>query len=186
MEAHSGNTPHRQQAGVTLIELIVALAVVVTLACVAAPAFSQLRSRSRLQTAQTDLFAALNHARGVAVTNGRRTMLCPSRDGRQCNDGLHWEDGWLLGHYYAGQANQIDGAPLRSFKGDPQLTILSTAGRQRVRFQADGTAGASNVIFTLCARGKAEGTLTVVASNAGRVYGSKATVEQGRRCAAGG
>jgi len=176
----------RRQHGLTLIEQIVTVAVVVTLAFVAIPALSQLRHHSQLQVAQTELIAALNHARQIAVTSGRRTMLCPSRDGRQCNDGLHWEGGWLLGHYRAGHVEQIDGAPLFSFPGDERLTILSTVGRQRVRYQADGSAAGSNVTFTLCQRSRAEGALTVVVSNAGRVYSPKVAVDQASRCADGG
>jgi type IV fimbrial biogenesis protein FimT len=185
MRPGQGPSLLRQASGFTLIEQIVTLAVVITLACVAAPALSRLGRRSRLQAAQMELISSLNHARGLAVTSGRRTLLCPSRDGRRCDDGLHWESGWLVGHYISNQADQVDGEPRLVVPGDSHLTIVSTAGRKRLRYQSDGTAGGSNVTFTLCARGRAEDALTVVASNAGRVYGARASQDQAKQCAIG-
>lgn len=179
-------TPRWLSRGFTLIELIVTLAVTITLACLAAPALSRLGNRSRLQVMQMELISSLNHARGLAVTSGRRTLLCPSQEGRQCGNGLHWEGGWLVGHYRSGQADQVDGEPRMVVHGDSRLTILSSAGRKRVRYQSDGTAGGSNVTFTLCVRGEAEGALTVVTSGAGRVYGTKASADEGKQCANSG
>jgi type IV fimbrial biogenesis protein FimT len=186
MEQTRENVARRPSRGFTLIEQIATLVVAITLACIAAPALSRLGNRSRLQAAQMELFSSLNHARGLAVTSGRRTLLCPSREGQRCDDGLHWEGGWLVGHYRSNQAEQLDGAPRLVAHGDSHLTILSTAGRIRVRFQSDCTAGGNNVTFTLCVRGQAEGALTVVASNAGRVYGGKASTDQGKLCATSG
>lgn len=176
----------RHQQGVTLVEQVLVGLIVVTLGCMAAPALAQLLRRNRLQTAQLDLVSTLHHARALAATTGRRTMLCPTRDGQRCADELHWENGWLIGHYDTNQKDQPDGSPLFTGQHHDQITIVSTAGRRRVRFQNDGSAKGSNLTFTLCHRGRTEGALAVAVSNAGRIKNSTVTAEQARGCASAG
>jgi type IV fimbrial biogenesis protein FimT len=175
-----------RQSGFSLIEQIVVSCVLLILVCMAAPALGHLLGRNQLQAAQSDILISLQHARGLAVDTGRHAMLCPSRDGTHCSDELHWEGGWLIGHYQSEHTDQIEGAPNLTSGARNQLTILSTIGRRRIRFQADGSAGGSNVSFTLCRQGRADGALAVTVANSGRIYGSKATGEQADRCAAGG
>jgi len=169
--------------GFTLIEQILAVALMAVLACMAVPALGHLMNRSQLLTAQWEIIAALQATRGLAVHTGRRAMLCPTRDGQHCSDELRWEGGWLSGHYRRDRPDQLDGAPSLVASGHERLTILSTAGRKRIRFQPDGSASGSNVTFTLCPRGRTEGALVVVLSNAGRAYGTKATAVQAQSCA---
>lgn len=183
MDTGRGRTGFERQQGFTLIEQILVGLVAVTLGCMAAPALGALLSRSRLQTAQLDLLSALHHARALAATTGRRTMLCASRDGLQCSDEAHWEGGWLIGHYRIGQANQIEGKPLFTGPRHETLTIISTSGRRSVRFQNDGRALGSNVTFTLCHRGRSVGALSLVVSSAGRVNSREVTDDQARNCA---
>ncbi|RDJ00671.1 prepilin-type N-terminal cleavage/methylation domain-containing protein [Dyella solisilvae] len=169
--------------GFTLMEQVVVMVMAATLACLAAPALGKLAARSRLQTAQSALLAALQQTRGVAIHTRQRAMLCPTRDGQHCSDELHWEGGWLVGHYRSDHADQLTGPPSLSGEAHDQLTILSSTGRRRIRFQADGSAGGSNVSFTLCRRGDIEGALAITVANSGRILGSRATPDQARRCA---
>lgn len=173
-------------AGFTLVETVVALAVAGVLLSLAIPAFGAMLARHRLATAQLELMAALQHARGLAITSGRRTLLCPTTDGRQCADDTHWERGWLIGSYRSDKANQLDGPPQRVNGGHARLIITSTAGRTRIRFQPNGTSGGSTVTFTLCRPGHPEDALVIKVSNMGRVAGAKADADQAASCAAGG
>lgn len=171
--------------GYTLFEQMVVIALVATLACLAVPALGGLVARSQLLAAQSDLLAALQQARGLAVHNRQRAMLCPTRNGLQCSDELHWEGGWLVGYYRVDRADQLDGPPVHIVEGRGQLTILSTVGRRRIRFQADGSAGGSNATFTLCRRGRVENALAITVANSGRIYATKATSDQAQSCAQG-
>jgi type IV fimbrial biogenesis protein FimT len=177
---------YRHQGGFTLFEQILAGMITITLACMAAPAMAHLLSRSRLQAAQLDLVSALHHTRALAATTGRRTMLCPTRDGQRCVSDQHWEGGWLIGHYRTGQSDLLHGKPLLTGPRHEQVTILSTAGRPRVRFQSDGSAGGSTVTFTLCLRGRADGALSVAVSNSGRIRNAEVKPENVRDCAKAG
>lgn len=181
-----GHPKPRGQGGFTLVEQVIVAAVLVVLACVAAPALGHLVVRNRLQIAQSDIIAALQQTRGMALQSGRRAMLCPTLDGKQCTDGVHWEAGWLAGRYRSDSADQLDAAPAFADRGHERLVIISTAGRKRIRFQADGTASGSNTTFTVCRAGEPDGALVVLLSNAGRIYGKKASEEQANRCATDG
>lgn len=173
----------RRQRGVTLIEQVMAIAIMATLAGAALPSMRRLLGRGQLQTAQTDFIGALNHTRAAAVTGRRAAVFCPSQDGQHCLDDERWDHGWLLAAD-GDHDNQPDGPPLYA-NGSyaDRLTIRSSAGRRRVRFQPDGSAGGSNLTFVFCHRGKTEEALSVVVANSGRVRGANATTEQAAACA---
>lgn len=174
-----------RQRGFTWIEQILVVAVLAVLACVAAPALGHLVVRNRLQIAQSDLITALRQTRELAIQTGRRAMLCPTRDGRQCSDDVHWESGWLIGSYRSDRADQLDGAPVLVDAGHERLTIVSTAGRRRIRFQTSGSSSGSNTSFTVCRAGQPDGALLVKLSNSGRIYGTQPSAEQANQCANG-
>jgi type IV fimbrial biogenesis protein FimT len=87
---------HCRQQGTTLIEQIMLLAIIAILTSVAVPSLRKLLTHNQQQIAQPDFIAALQLAREMALTTGKRTLFCPTRDGRRCSNDLHWENGWLL------------------------------------------------------------------------------------------
>lgn len=173
--------PHRQ-AGVTLIEQVMAVAVMGVLAAVAMPALSQLQARHQVQSAQMDFISALQHARATAAISGRSALFCPSRDGAHCSDETRWEGGWLLAHdpTHADQPATV----LRTGGAYAHIVVLGDAGRRMVRFRGDGSASGSTNTWRFCRRGHPEQALVVVVSNAGRVRGAPASAEQAASCAA--
>lgn len=181
-----GNTaPYPLQRGTSLIEQIMVLAIIGIFTGIALPPLQHLLSRNRVQAAQSDFMAALQHARGTAATTGKRTLFCPSPDGSQCSGNTRWEHGWLLGHDVDGD-HQPDGGP--SYTGGAYaagLRITSSDGRHEVRFQPDGSAGGSNLTLVFCERGASNPALSVVVSNAGRVRGAPASVAQTASCLQG-
>jgi type IV fimbrial biogenesis protein FimT len=183
MPDRHGTVRQRRQRGVTLIEQVMAVAIMATLVGTAMPSMRRLLDRSQLQTAQADFIGALHHTREAAVVARQATVFCPSRDGRQCADEERWDHGWLLAAD-GDHDNQPDGPPLfvnGSYAG--RLTIQSSVGRRHVRFQADGSARGSNLTFVFCRRGTAERALSVVVANSGRIRGGLASAEQAAACA---
>jgi type IV fimbrial biogenesis protein FimT len=74
--------------GFTLIELLVTVAIVATLAAVAAPSFTTFQRNAELTSFSNSLVAAINAARGEAMKRGRYAMLVPT-------DATNWSSGWI-------------------------------------------------------------------------------------------
>lgn len=81
----------RGNAGFTLAELLVTLAVAAILMAVALPSFSALLAAQRLRAAANDLFAAVDLARSQAMARGSRITLAPLDA-----DGGDWARGWVV------------------------------------------------------------------------------------------
>lgn len=87
----------RAHRGVTLIELLVALAIVAILGAIAAPTFRDLALNSARTATVNDFFHALFLARSEAIKRGQIVSLCPSADGQSCakQQGA-WTQGWIV------------------------------------------------------------------------------------------
>lgn len=171
-----------KQHGVTLVEQIMVIAILGVLAAITVPSLARLLQRNRVQIAQTDFMAALQHARNAAITSGRSTLFCPTRNGTRCSGGTRWESGWLIGHDPDRDGQPNDG--LRTQSAYAGITILGDSGRPLVRFRTDGSALGTTNTLRICSRGQADQALVVVISNAGRVRGAKASAMEAARCAA--
>jgi len=173
----------QRQCGATLIEQIMVLVIIASLAGMATPPLRKMLTRNQVQVAQNDFIAALQHARETAITSGRQTLFCPTIDGAHCSDTTRWDSGWLLAHD-ANLDNQPDDAPIYSGHGyGGKLAILSSTGRHFVRFHPDGSASGTNLTLLFCSPTSSENVLSVVMSNSGRVRGAPATAAQAASCA---
>ncbi|MDE2498397.1 MAG: GspH/FimT family pseudopilin, partial [Xanthomonadaceae bacterium] len=89
---------HHERAvnGFTLTELLVTIAIAGILAMIGAPAMGGLLARTRDASTEAAVANTLRHARSAAIMRNTRVLVCPSRDGRQCNPGDDWQHGWLI------------------------------------------------------------------------------------------
>lgn len=78
-----------RDAGFSLVELAVVLAVAAVLLAVAAPDMRNLLRAQQLKAASGELFAAIEFTRAQALARGRQVKLVP-RD----PDGADWRSGW--------------------------------------------------------------------------------------------
>ena len=180
MAPHHGWNGRDGQHGVTLIEQVMTVTLVAVLACVAMPSLSQLLHRNEIGAAQTEFIGALQYTRALAAQSGIHTVFCPSVDGTHCSKQVRWDHGWLVRR---DQKNLPDAAPTRVGQPRRKVTIISTAGRQQVRYQADGSAGGNNITLTFCLRGRSEQALSLFVSGPGRVRGAPADAAHARACA---
>lgn len=183
MPPGNGHPRYTREAGITLIEQIMVLAILAVLVSIAAPSLGGLITRNRLQTTQMDYIAGLQHAREAAITHGVPVLFCPSSDGTTCLVSSVWDHGWLIGEDRDGDKQPDHHALFTGFASDASLHVRSSSGRYRVRFHPDGSAAGSNLTLTVCALGEPEQALNVVVSNAGRVRGDTASAEQWAACA---
>lgn len=181
--ARTASGPQGRQCGTTLVEQIMVLVIIASLATVATPSLGKWLARNRLGAARSELIGALQDARAAAISSGRQTLVCPSTDGARCSPNLRWEGGWLQARD-ADRDSQPDGVPVHvGSRYGGRLAIRSSNGRQLVRFHPDGSAGGSNLTLLFCSPGDPDSALTVVLANSGRVRAAPATPTQATMCA---
>lgn len=177
------NTLH--QRGFTLIELLMTVAILAVLLALGAPAYGKLIGRTHGQTARSALNASLSQARMTAVSRSEHVVACPSEDQQTCTRTTQWHHGWLvfadLDH---DRAHSADEPVITVQQALPAgVAILSTTGRLHVDYQADGSAGGTNLTLTICDRsGGAENATTLVINQAGRIRNGAASPAAAAAC----
>lgn len=137
--------------GLTLIELMMAIAIAAILLAVAAPSFQQALNGNRLGSAANELASAINLARAEAVRQNRRAVLCRSTDDSACDGTVSTWPGWIVFVDADNDGVRDAGEPvIKSGRFSTDLVVTSSANiagvNERISFRADGTArGADNV-----------------------------------------
>ncbi len=85
-----------REKGFTLIELIVAVAVVALALGLAAPSYEMFVVSSRMSGSVNELQGAVAYARSEAVKKQATVTMCSSADGAACANSAQWTNGWLI------------------------------------------------------------------------------------------
>ncbi len=85
-----------RQHGVTLLELMVTLSIMVILMTVAVPSFQDLIRSNRLSGITTEFMGRINYARSEAVKRGIPVTLCRSANGTACAASGAWSQGMIV------------------------------------------------------------------------------------------
>ena len=170
MPRNAATSASNVSRGFTLVELIACVSVLSILTAIAAPSMAALMERQRAAAATNALVTQLAMARMAAISKRGISVLCPSRNGANCDAGSDWSGGWLLfidrdGNRQPDHAQDIisaDNTPLSR-----HLQLRSSAGRSQVRYRPDGSSAGSNLTVSICNR---KGVLLskVVVNNSGR------------------
>jgi type IV fimbrial biogenesis protein FimT len=176
----------RAAHGFTLTELMIALAIAGILAMIGAPAMGSLLARTQDSGIETAIAAGLRGARNAAVMRNARVLVCPSLDGRLCGSGADWQHGWIIAQDADHDGQPDAGSAILDVEAAmPAGTrVITSAGRRRIDFQPSGSAGGSNVTFTICHARERDGRAVIVA-NSGRVRVARADAAHLRACLAG-
>ena len=164
--------PLRRSRGLTLIELIAAIAVIAISLTILMPSWASITQRNQITTTVNQLVAHLRYARSTAVTRNAFVTLCPSDDGQSCSGNtLGWRDGYLVFEDHDGDGERTDDEPLLRVRGSlaPNLRLQSTAGRPEIRFRGDGAAWSTNTTFSVCLGDDVSAYRAVILLGTGRV-----------------
>lgn len=149
----------RAALGFTVLELMVALAIVAMMAAIAGPGMLQFIRANRLSAAARQFDADVTLARREAIKRNARVLICPTGSvAGKCGTATAsaWTQGWLV-CYDANSDGDCDDAtadnpnPIKAHAAlDPTLTLTGPAAVGR--FNANGTQGAAgggSLLFTL-------------------------------------
>lgn len=165
--------------GMTLIELVVAVAIFAVLASLAAPNLKSFMRSNRLTSATNDLAGSLNIIRSEAVKRSTDIKLCIS-DANQsdCNTGsTDWEDGWIA-FIDTDDNDAINGSDkvlrVNAAQGGG-TTVRSEQFPSTITFNSDGSAEAIGS-FRICdEEANAERARGINISNTGSISAAKDT-----------
>lgn len=87
-----------RQSGATLLEVMVALAILTIVLAIAIPSFAALTNSSRLVSATNEMISSLHLARSEAIKRNSRVVACTSATGTSCAVSGGWDQGWVVFH----------------------------------------------------------------------------------------
>lgn len=132
MKMHKPAAPHRPASGFTLVELMLAVAILGILASLAAPSFTDLIESQRAKSAATDIYVALARARSEAVKRNTSVTLSPKS--------ANWANGWQIPDPVSGTIIEDHDAISNLTVTGPTSVIYQSSGR------VSGTTAPSFVI----------------------------------------
>lgn len=129
----------KHQAGVTLIELMICVALVAIVLNLSISGFSYLHESQNQQITRESLASSLNSARQAAVTKRKVVYMCPtSNSGQSCSaDKADWAKGWMA---YA-EVDAINGYSA----GDTRIFIYENKSSSSAKLETTGAS--TQVIF---------------------------------------
>lgn len=174
----------RKDAGLTLLEVLVALLVLGIVTTIAYPAYQSAWAKTRITKSQATLQNTITVSMRDAVVTRRTIVLCPSLDGNTCTNGADWSHGWI-------SFADLDKDRLRSpeepivvslQRPEEGVRIIGSAGRPRLVFRVNGTTPGTNTTFTTCAAGSRAPAIALVLANSGQLRRAGAGEHAAERC----
>jgi type IV fimbrial biogenesis protein FimT len=162
--------PALRRRGLTLVELMISLAVLVVVMAVAVPSMQEFTANNQLSATKSSFASALALARTEAAKRGRVVVLQALGSGSSGNE---FANGWEIAVDDDGNG-EVATSETRVRKNAVTLEKIKLGGSPIVSFRATGAlVGTTAQVYTLCrAGGGTRGfTITVTPSGATDVAG---------------
>ncbi|MCH4564496.1 GspH/FimT family pseudopilin [Halomonas sp. EGI 63088] len=168
-----GRLAKSRQRGLTLIELVVAIAVLAILVTWAIPGFQSLTARNEVAAEVLRLKTALAVARNTAVTRGTAISICaspgPTYDTCAFDD---WDHDWVIVEGEVTGSSLAGVTVLRVLEASDKVQVNFNRDDRPVRFSAMGWSQGYNGTFNVC--GGHGSSTSIVLNNTGRVRATAA------------
>lgn len=167
----------RKDAGFTLIEAVIVMAIVAIGLTLGLPAFLEAGQRTRVATTINLLSSDMAMARSSAVVRRSVVAVCPRTRGEQrCNVESDWSDGWIVFADADGNRQPDASTDLLRVTDAPGSALLFLpASRSLLGFLPDGRAAGTNLTVNICRDDRI--AAQVVVNNLGRVRSSHPDAE---------
>ena len=163
----------KKNSGFTLLEILIALALIAILTALAIPSMRAFSQNDRLTTNINTMIGHLAYARSEAVKRHAQVSICISNDTVGCTGG-NWEDGWIVyvdadanGTYDAATVNEDILRVNQALDGNNTLAPTAAYTTQ-VTYDNRGFVTATGG-FLLCDDRTGDFGKTITISNTGRV-----------------
>lgn len=172
-----------RRKGFSLIELMVAITIMIILAAVAAPSFTGMIRKIRVNSISTALDSTFQQARSEAIKTNALVLVCAKDTaGTGCSGSSNWgSNGWII--CYDRAANGVCDASTATYPNPIQVqdavdsAVASVSGpAAAVRFNATGSqgaAGAATVTITVTGAWSGATALPVSIAATGFIKSSK-------------
>lgn len=167
-------------AGVTLIELLVAISILAILLTIGVPSFRDFFVENRVKAVTTDFLSSLNLARSEAIKRGGRVVVCkssnPTAANPTCSSGA-WSQGWVVFVDVNNNAVRDAGETVLQAKSTVGQVTITDNFSTYISFTATGStktiAGAFQAgTVTVCSSPSQQ---QVIINNRGRIQVQKGT-----------
>jgi len=169
-------------SGFTLIETLVAMAIVISLFTIALPSFAELIIKIRVDNEISSLNRLIFVARNTAINNSNNVTLCPLDHENTCNNS--WNK--VLSVFVDSNNNKIfephDGETIISVKSAIADNDKLQYGKKRIGLTYSATGHLSgwgqNATFKYCPKGHDNFSRGIVIAVSGRIYKSSSNNNQ--------
>ncbi|WP_188150227.1 GspH/FimT family pseudopilin [Teredinibacter waterburyi] len=145
-------SPRLQTRGFTLLDILLSISILALVLGLGVPSLTEILNTHKKKTSLSSILHMMNFARQTAIDTRENITLCPSTDLINCS--RDWRNPVIV--FLDKDANREiseEDTLLRVrdvIDTSQQLTMRSSANRQYVQFQADGSTRGQNGSFYLC------------------------------------
>ncbi len=141
----------KRSKGMTLIELLVAMAMLIILIAVGMPSYVTLRQSQAQSASMQHTYGLLQFARSLAMTDATLVTFCASTNQSSCSDAGNFADGAIVLAQNADGENELVRVMDASSVDDMSITLDGFADANKIEFNDTGEvvslAGNASIIF---------------------------------------